>query len=219
MANCPGAEHRKLDHPWVSHFIAKFSIVRESVRLRQVKPVRSASLQALCQRVLPDSILQIAVVRRIVGLNSVVVHHDPNAASMSSRGRRRVSRRACRKKRAWRLAVEFPSPCDGSASAPPLRLRGVGTGRTSYPPEGMQSLPPDSPQKDWGPPLASYREPQQEAEPQPELDIQSQNGIYIFGPSDSIRRSLTLGESRYQPWASCCVCLARIPDALTIWRR
>jgi hypothetical protein len=41
------------------------------------------------------------------------------------------------------------------------------------------------------------RGPRGEAERRPELDIQSQNGGYIFGPSDSIPRLLTLGESRY----------------------
>lgn len=41
------------------------------------------------------------------------------------------------------------------------------------------------------------RGPRGEVEPQPELDIQSQNGVDIFGPSDSIPRLLTLGESRY----------------------
>ena len=57
------------------------------------------------------------------------------------------------------------------------------------------------------------------AEPQPELDIQSQNGVYIFGPFDSIPRLLTLGESRYEPWASRCLPVQGILVALTIWSK
>ena len=49
-----------------------------------------------------------------------------------------------------------------------------------------QTLP-----KDWALLLASLLDAPGEAEPQPELDIQSQNVVYILGPPDSSPRLLT----------------------------